>query len=485
MKTTGAISVILLVMLIGSSVAEDVPARLRKAEASARRDSGKELMKLARFCVRRKCYDEARAELERAIALDPDGKSQRRELDKLKKSGNRDDAAVIAEIGERRDKVLRNCAKKLGRAAIAHSDAGLKESYSRILALFKKHFKEGPWLAEFDLTFLDPPGRWIRTGDAERYKSGWRFINDEFLSPQRIAKLDEDHAVLTNPWVMSDGVHELHSNLGYLETEKLLDKITSFRKLLVAEVADGWELKAPNAVMPVYVTRNFDDLRTLAQTFGMSLSPLNPGAYLHTRDKVGPFLFTAEYKTPGGRIIKGEGMVDQLLQHELTHQALSEMSKYDSGSGTPAGVYRWVSEGIAEYFTYYRYRDGKWEFARPERIRSGEDARPSAFLWVKRLFKDFPPLARFLKRSPSLFDGSAYAYSAVFTDFLLNAAECRYREQYLRLLELVHKEKATRESFDLCFKGVEMEAMTADWNMYVEILELEPPAGEGNAPDAE
>ncbi len=473
MKTSGALAIFLLLTLVTSSVAGEVPGRLAKAEATAVRDCSKELLKLARFCVRRKCYDDARAQLERGLALTPDSKSIKRELEKLTKSGNTDDAEVRLEIQERRDAAVLVCAKKLGRAALSHDKGGFEESYSRILAMFRVHFPDGPWLASFDLTFRDPPGRWIRTGDARKYADGWRFIDDEFASPERIAELDKVHAVLDNPWVMSDGVHELHSNLSLLESEELLAKISSFRKHLIAELSEGWELRIPDKPLPVYVTRNFNDLRALAQGFGASLSPLNPGAYLRKKDTVGPFLFTAEFRTPGGLVIKGDEWLAMLLQHELTHQVLSEMSKYDAGSGTPPGLFRWVSEGIAEYATYFRYRDGKWQFTRPDRVRTGVGAHPSAFLQIKTHFEELTPLPRFLKRSPSLFDGAAYQYAAVLTDFLLNAAEGRYRKQYLNLLEAVHKGKATRNAFDVCFQGVDMEALTADWTVYVEILELE------------
>ncbi|MBI3724754.1 hypothetical protein HY251_12485 [bacterium] len=444
---------------------KDDAARLLVAE---------ELSKLAAFCAEKNAPAQARSELELALLAERKTREIAARIEELRSQTG----SPPADFGSRHQEEQKKAYEKCTRALLELAPLLEKESPERFSACLDllDRFPGTNVASRFDATFFEPYSRWIPAADARRLESGSEFVDGKWLERAQVTALDRSHATWKDPWVVSDGVHEVRTTLPLRTARQLLSYIGTYRRFLVRHLAGLWEIAPPKGgLLPVIVTASQADHRARweaePRTAGV---PLNGGAacYLVSSDPLNPCFVTFEPVLGEGRVAKVPlEVVLSALTHEITHQIVFEHAK-PARKERDSGMNAWCVEGLAAYMQQWKLERGRWRLERAARnvpLGGGRfTTLDPAFAWAKEHEHALPPLSRFLAiPKEKFYKLENYHMAGTLTWFLLEGEKGKYRKSFARFLELVHESQDDEKSFSTCFEGVDQKVLQAELTRFV------------------
>lgn len=449
-----------------------------KKETDALNAAADELLKLSRLCSGNKAYSEARAECERGLRhLDsPKLRDEAKKLEGLKDAPPK---TFAKRLDAERPKAHEKCALLLADAAAAATKRGRTEASERHLRAIQQDFPSEKAFAKLDLAWFDPYLRWLPREEAKKLERGLEQVDGKWLEAPAVEALNRKHATWDDSWVVSDGVHELHTTLPLRTARRLLSYVGAYRAFFLREFAGGWDLRPPSGMLPVFVTETQQAFREqMKKRAGNVPLPAVPGAayYMQTNSPLNPCFVTLEPSDAAGQVWKtGLENVVRPLTHELTHQIAFEYSKHDYDRTRLIRHQFWAVEGIATFMQAHAYEKGAWRLRRPRAIPlNAELAEQGPFTLCVENVDRLPPLSRFLSLTQAeIMTLENYSIAATLANFFLRGEEGAYRAGFVRLLERVHKVRDTETLFAECFEGAELKALDEQFRKFVRQIRLE------------
>ncbi|MCA8921660.1 MAG: hypothetical protein KDD82_07595 [Planctomycetes bacterium] len=339
--------------------------------------------------------------------------------------------------------------------------------------------------AFLDMEYFEPLRRWVPRADLAVLREGGDYHEGELLSPASVAALNSRHASWKDPWVFSDEVHELRTTVPLRQAKQLLVFLGAYRAFFLARFGDAWDLRTPSGKLPVIVTRTQaelqDQLRRAARERGVPTGgqerELGVAFYLHTGGTLDPCFATYEPKDTAGNVFTipwdEPEQLELALAHELTHQIAFEYSKHAARRSRPVRYQYWAVEGIASFMCQHLYERGSFILRLERQLRWGERVAEPPFAYCKRTLASLPTLRAFVGRSRAqCLNAESYQMGATLAYFLLEGEDGKYRGRFVKLLQTVHRQFDTRDSFDKAFAGVEPDTLQAEWERFVAGLPL-------------
>jgi hypothetical protein len=438
-----------------------------------------ELLRLSRLCSGNKAFSDARAECERGLRVF-DASKLRDELKKLEGKKDAPPKTFAKRLEAERPRSLERCALLLADAAHAASKAGRSEAFERYLRAIQQDFPSAKALEKLDLAWFEPYRQWVSRDDARKLEAGGEKIDGKWLDAASVAALDRKHAAWDDPWVDTDGVHEVRTTLPLRSARRLLSYIGAYRAFFLAEFSGAWDLKPPAGKLPVIVTETQQALKEQMKKLAGNLALPGgvPGAayYMYTGAPLNPCFVTLEPSDATGRTFKtGVDGVLRALTHELTHQLAFEYSKHDADATRMVRHHFWAVEGLATFMQAHAFEKGAWRLRYPKVIPVGEGmAEQGPFTLCVENVDRLPPLADFMAQSQAqLMTLENYSIAASLAYFFLRAEEGAHRVPFIRLLERVHKVRDTESVFADCFEGADARALDAPFRKFVSRIRLE------------
>ena len=445
-----------------------------------------QLLELARFCTRNKAYREARAELETVLALVPDSPPARKELEALADLAS-DPTRYFRENGDReRSNAHARAAFKLAELAQGYESSGDRERYDRWVEAIQDHFPgetAEKALKRLGLVYFEPYLEWMKPADWQRLDQGLETVEGEWKDPDEVARLDRQHSSRSDPWVLTDGTHELRTTVTLRLGKKLLAQVTAYRRFFLKQFGRAWDLRAPQGKLPIFLARNREEYQAEIDAVGKRLGeaiapPENTAAFYHLSERpLNPCFVTLEAQTLDGSLLKfGWDNVLLVLKHELTHQVAFEYSRASGKPGKLPRLNYWVVESLANFMCFYANDRGHWHLSRPRTIPTRNEGtyEVSPFAWCLEHEDRLPRLERYFETPPDRFmTEECYSVATCAAYFLLFGEHRKYRAGYIRLCELVHEHRATEKSFDECFPGVDRAALERQFHRFVSGIALD------------
>ncbi|MBI3724643.1 hypothetical protein HY251_11905 [bacterium] len=424
---------------------------------------------------------EARAELERGLALSPSHEKLRSELAKLEGKEEKP-AEAFAKLHEsERKKAYEKCGELLADLAEQDDRAGQADRFERHAALLLEHFPRDDLLERLGVVWFEPYLKLVKTADAKLLEAGGELVDGKRLERDAVSALDSQHASWARPWVVSDAVHEVRTTLPLRTARRLLAHVGAFRAFFLSQLQSAWELKPPRNKLVVVATGTQADFRARlkAECEKAKVNEVSgpPGAayYLHMRELPGPCVVTFEptFADQPAEKIGFEGVLFA-LRHELTHQIAFEYSRFAANRTRTVRHQAWCVEGLAGYMEEFEVDRGRFRLAKRKRIKLGGPEREGAFAWCVRNRSKLPPLERvFSLPRDQLASEDFYDVSATIALFLMEGEGRRYRKPFLKLLETVHRARDDEKTFDACFPLVEKKALQEEWLKFVGEIRLD------------
>jgi len=461
-------------------------AKLDPDEEQALAYAASQLVELARFCTRNKARREARVELELALALAPGDKAARSELDSLEELASDPTKYFRDNFDKERAAAHARAANRLGDLAVLRKKQGDRERSERWIAAIADHFPADATekaLRRIGLVYFEPYLEWLEPADAKRYDEGQEKIDGEWRDKAAVAELNRAHAAWSDPWVLTDGVHELSTTVSYRLARKLLAQVSAYRRFFLKQFSRSWDLRPPSGRLPVLFCRNQDDwkerIAAESERIGVPIvPPRNAAAFYLTIDRaLNPCFVTLEAQTLDGGLLKfGWENVLLVLKHELTHQIAIEYSRHAArGGGLPEKNF-WVLESLANFLCFYDIDRGHWHLTRPKTIPTRQEGvfAISPFVWCQEHIDQLPRLADYFATAPSSFmSEDCYAMATCVAYFLLFGERGKYRQGFIRLCEVVHEHRGDEKSFDECFPGVDKVQLNRQFIRFVSGIALD------------
>lgn len=458
--------------------------KLLKAEKTALKKAERELLKLAKFAYRGRDLSAARAELELGLAVAPESKRLKREVKKVEKRAKKKKqrapkATFPAKLTKKRVAVHKAVSLFLADAALATEKAHPKR-YDRYLKLIQTRFPSQAALDKLDLVYFAPYYAWVSKTEAALLKSGGERHGGKALNASAVQALDQRHATWSNPWVVSDEIHEVRTTVGLRKAKQILAYVAAYRKYFLGRFGSLWQLRKPSGKLPIIVTRTQAELQQQMQkiTGGRMGSQGIQGAafYLQTTGKLNPCFVTYEPKEAGGSTFKINNF-KQLqipLAHEVTHQIAFEYSKHDANSMRQIQHHFWSVEAIANYMGYHSFDGTRWTLTHPRMIPMGRGYIEGPFAHCVNNVRTLPSLTRFMGLSRQQFMSvNNYHIAATLAYFLLEGEGGKYRKQFVKLLQAVHRVKDAADTFEACFPGVDRAKMQQEWLRFVKGIKID------------
>jgi hypothetical protein len=461
-------------------------AEPRPEEARALAYVSEQLVALARYCTRNKAYREARAELETVLALVPDSAPARQELDALADFPS-DPTRFFSNNGEReRSSAHARAAFKLAELALGYESAGDRARYDRWVEAIQDNFPAETAekaLKRLGLVYFEPYLEWMKPADWQKVDQGFETVEGEWKDPDEVALLDRQHSSRSDPWVLTDGTHELRTTVTLRLAKKLLAQVTAYRGFFLKQFGRAWDLRAPEGKLPIFFARNREEYQAEVMEVGKRLGeaivpPENAAAFYHLSERaLNPCFVTLEAQTLDGSLLKfGWDNVLLVLKHELTHQIAFEYSRAAGKPGNLPQRNYWVVESLANFMCFYTNDRGHWHLSRPRTIptRHVGTNEVSPFAWCLEHEDRLPRLERYFETTPDRFmTEECYSVATCAAYFFLFGEHRRYRPGYIRLCELVHEHRATEKSFDECFPGIDRAALERQFHRFVSGIALD------------
>lgn len=451
----------------------------------------KEMSKVVKYAMRHGDLAQARAELELALKVAPDSSKLERGMKSLerKEAHDRDSertlkASFVNDLEERRQEAHAEVALALAHAARSVEEDDVK-AYERYVALVQDHFRTPEALDVLDLRYFAPYYEWVSASEASLLESGGERLDGKDLDQAAVEGLNQQHSSWSNPWVISDGVHEVRTTVSLREAKQILAYVGAYRKYFLARFSADWDLRAPKGKLPVIVTRTQAEMKEQMAKVTGGMGASNPGQqtgvqgaafYLQTNSQLNPCFVTYEPMEATGRTFKVTDFTQlQIpLAHEITHQIVFEYSKYDCNRTRQVQYQFWTVEAIANFMGYHKFDGTQWTLTHPRTIPMGSGMIEGPFAHCKNNVSSLPSLRDFMALTPAQFmTVNNYHMAATLAYFLLTGEHGKYRKQFLALLAEVHKVKDAPDSFERAFPGVDLDAMQQEYIEFVKGIELD------------
>jgi hypothetical protein len=464
--------------------ADEPPPELLAKEEAALAKVASELVRLARFCEQNKAFGEARAVLDRGLAACPESPEIRDALTKLESRADDPKPTFAKLLAEKRSDAFLRCAKALGPVALAFQSSGFPDRFDRLVALVKRHFTSDEGLAAFGLQWFEPYCQWVPKAAVSKLSKGWDLSGGEWLDPAAVAKGNAAHSTWTDPWVVTDGIHELRTTLPLRTALGVLGHVTAFREFFLSRISGAWDLRPPNGKLPIILTDTQSDFVARhkeasggvkqARTGGLIATSL----YLWTSRPLNPCLVTYEPLLPkrgGGTIsvrIAQEEMLCQ-LRHEVAHQIAYEYSRHAYPDGQYNKHCYWAIEGLAQFMYSHRQTKEGFTPSLAKLSRNGDRLVESDFAYTQRMLGSLPTLEKFIEKTDEgLREPEDYLVLDTAAWFLLDGQGGKYRKRFLAVLETAHQVREDADTYRKCFEGVDRDAMQKEWEQFVRWIAL-------------
>lgn len=456
---------------------------LTAPEKAALRKVERELLELSKFAARGNDQVAAVAALRLALEVAPDADKPRQELEKLEKRPLRGTpkSDFAAKLEEKRADARKQVGLALADAALA-AEASSPARYERYLGLIQRRFAAPEALERLDLAYFAPYQRWLSRTDAGLLERGGEVHEGQRLEPEAVAALDRRHGSWSDPWVVSDDVHEVRTTMPLRAANQILAFVAAYRTYFLDRFGPLWDLRPPRGKLPLIVTRTQAELRDQLRATTSGMGAAAPGGvqgaafYLQTNGALNPCFVTYEPVDVTGAMFRIERF-DQLvipLIHEVTHQLAFEYSKHDADATRQVAHHFWAVEAIANFMGYHVLEDGAWRLTHPRTIPMGGGVIEGPFAWCKNNRGALPPLRAFMAQTHEQFMSvNNYHIAATLAYFLLEGEGGKYREGFVKLLERVHRIRDAAGLFEACFPGVSHDALQQEWLRFVGALRLD------------
>ncbi len=334
-------------------------------------------------------------------------------------------------------------------------------------------------LEKIGFRWYPPHCRWVAKADIAKLDAEQEFIDGEWRDKDAVAALNKKHGTWDDPWVLSDGLHEVHTTVTYRFALRLMNYTTAFRSLLLSRFPD-WDLRAPTAgKLGIYLTetqREFREQGRKVTNGGFDPASVRAAAYyLHSNKSLEPCLLTLEPMGLDGNLKNAtEEYLLYVFRHELAHQIFYEYSKYDSDTSRAAKGCVWAYEGIAEFMTAFELENATWRLAHREKYVLGDLTQSGAFAWMKANSGKAPTINELARLSrEAMRTRENYNTAATFVYFLLYGTNGKGRAPLLKVLGITHKDRDTETTFDEAFKGMDRAALQQQFVRFAKGLKIE------------
>jgi len=476
---------LMLALLLGAAVvatpppdAHARPDALVKRETSARKKCADELIKLAKWCSLQRAFDVAEAELRRGAAIQPDHPKLAAALARLDGKEPAPKKGFAGKFEAKRAKAHAKCVALLAAVSARYDEADRSAPFDQVLALTQKSFPQANVGADFGLVYFEPYAKWVRKADEERLSNGGELVDGEWLDPDGVAALNVEHATWSNPWKVSDDVHEVITPMPLRTARSVLAYVAAERAFILDYFAEEWDLRTPKGKLPVIVTETQAELRVqLAKASGGAGGATQAAAmYLQSNGELDPCFLTFEPRGAGGQTIKiGFRELLWALRHEIAHQVFFEYSKHSSTRTRMIENQFWAVEGVANFLAYYVLGESGWKLTHPRTIPfSKQGVLEGAFAWSQKTGSRLVPIEQFVEIPQAAFGKvENYHYAATLAYFLFEGADRKYRKGFVDLLSAVHAVHDTPDLWAKSFVGVDPAELNAEFQAFVAGLKLD------------
>jgi hypothetical protein len=463
-----------LALLLASSVAladDKAVAACEKTEASARAKCAAELAKAAKSLAGMKAFEEARDELRLAVTIAPQDAALRKELAKLLAQSEETPEAVADKVEAATKAAHTAASAALAPAAVAWDKADRPEELARFATVAMACLGAAA-VRPLELVWYEPYVVWARKQDVERWEKGDEFVDGAWIEADKVAALDKRHGTWATPWVISDGIHEIRTNMPLRAAKRVSEYVRAWRRFVVDSFAGEWEWKQPKGPLPVYVTATQADYQARLTAYDPGAAKSRASAiYVQKTGGLCPVFVTFEPKDAVGAKIDWPALLRD-VRHETAHQILYE-SCMAQGAAVGGNI-DWVSEGIANYLAAHEPKQGRWRLSRHDKEPYAGGWEPGAFAWTRGHFDKAPPLSQyFTEFKPNLEAADDYFVATTVMYFLLQGAEGRYRPGAVKLLVEVHMAKGGPGSVAACFGKLDYAKMQEEWKSFVQDISIE------------
>jgi hypothetical protein len=337
-------------------------------------------------------------------------------------------------------------------------------------------------LTRLNLAYFAPYLRWTSGTEVALLERGGEVHEGANLEPDAVAALDRRHSSWSDPWVISDDVHEVRTTMPLRIANQILHFVAAYRRHFLERFGPMWDLKAPTTgKLPLIVTRTQAELRErLSAVAGSaSLGGNMQGAafYLQTNGKLNPCFVTYEPNDANGTVFKIQRFEELVIPliHEVTHQLAFEYSKHDFNDTRHIQHHFWSVEAIANFMGYHVLENGTtWRLTHPRTIPMGHGMIEGPFAWCVNNKSALPPLRRFMALTHQEFmTVQNYHIAATLAYFFLEGEGGKYRASFAKLLEKIHEVRDEPGTFEACFPGVNHAEMEAEWLRFVGAIDLD------------
>ncbi len=443
-----------------------------------------ELVKLAHACDGAKAVKDARAELDVALVVLPDSKKAKDEIEKLAKKDDKPAASWSAKFEKDRKKTHEKCAGALADQALSWQKAKDDARAAKLGQLIHDAFPEcDKQLEKAGYKWFEPYLELHPLSEAKLLDAGGEQIDGKWTEAAAVAELDKKHASWTDPWVISDDVHEVRTTLPLRTAKRVLLNVGLYRKFFLGRFQGSWDLKPPASKLPVIVTATQADqtarIDEEATKRGVKLNGAPQGAAIYLEmlpGELSPCFVTFEPADGKGKPFKVE--FDHILfplKREITHQICFELSKHDYDKTRGIKNQFWVVAAIANYMPYYAFDHGHWRLTKPAKVALAPGASmDGAFAYTKNHLTEVPEIKDLIAipREKMTLENCHLAGTLAY--FLLEGENGKYRDGFIKLCETVHKIHDAPDSFGTCFKGVDLAAMQREFRTFVNKIQIDP-----------
>ena len=468
---------------------------LTKAETSALKTAERQLLSLAKYAARGKDLTSATKELELGLAIVPDSKRLKREVTKVEKKVKKAKkrakkkrykattvkASFRSKLSEKTQKAHEKVALSLADAALA-TEKEFPKRYMHYVGLIQTYLPIKAALDRLDLVYFKPYQSWVSKTEAATLSAGGERFEGKLLNASAVEALNRQHATFSNPWILSDEVHEIRTTVPLRQARRILAYVGAYRRYFLKRFGDVWKLKTPKGKLPVIVTRTQAELQQQMTKFTGGSGALGSqgiqGAafYMQSTGTLNPCFVTMEPKDATGRTftIKNFTELQIPLAHEVTHQIAFEYSKFDANATRQIQHQFWSVEAIANYMGYHSYDGTKWTLTHPRTIPMGQGMIEGPFAHCVHNVNSLTPIKQLMGFNQQQFvTVNNYHLAATLAYFLLEGEGKKYRKQFVKLLQTVHRVKDTANTFEKSFPGVSQDKMQAEFLRFVKKIKLD------------
>jgi len=457
--------------------AQDLPPDIQKQQSAARTACTKELSQLAEFASAAGAFTLARAELAKCQRLDAESEIWKEQIEKLAKKEDAFKKGFLKRFTSKQKRAYANCSKKLGRYAQACYKKGHREEFERVLDMSISLFPGQKVKSHFGVVWHEPSVHWLKPDAIKKLKKGGEIIDGKWVTASEIKVLNGQHANWDDPWILTDGVHEVRTRMPYRTARRVMNRVTAFRKFFLNQLEGKWDLKKPRGRLPVILTPGRTEMieRLRKHSPQQAQPPGSAAFYLQTNQSLDPCFVTFELQDGNGQ--SATFSIDQIfmpLQHEIAHQIAFEYSKHDFDNTRLIEHQFWCVEAMANYQANFDIDKGEWRLTKPSHIQVGAGVLEGDFAYTKKNLTKLPSLQKFFGLSRGSFNSANnYHIASTVAWFMLEQGSPAYAKAFLTLCEQVHKVRDTKDSFTASYKGVDLDQMQKDWKKFVSKIKLD------------